>query len=187
SLGSFGMSRILISPSSVSRRASSDSSSSCASSRMSGSFSSSCVAATCSTTDLYSRNASTSGCMSAAALECARNFAVSAWTAGSAISAMSWSYLASTALSLSSINPCRSASRHRREEGHFVAVAQRGRHARVVFVDRAGDRPLVGGEFRVPRRQGGPDVANLRPVRHVDLQLLAADDLTQPREQPDRY
>ena len=44
-------------------------------------------------TSLYSRNFSTSGCISASAFECARNFAASAWTAGSAISVVSCSYL----------------------------------------------------------------------------------------------
>ena len=41
--------------------------------------------------------------MSAAVLECVRNFAVSAWTRGSAISAINWSYFASTDASLSNM------------------------------------------------------------------------------------
>ena len=70
---------------------------------MSGSFISSSVAVSCATTSLYSRKLSTSGCISDSAFECVRNFAVSAWTAGSAISAISFSYCASTDASLSNM------------------------------------------------------------------------------------
>ena len=66
-----------MSASSASRRSSSCRSSSCASSRMSGSFRSSSVAVICATTSLYSRNRSTSGCISATAFEWVRNFAES--------------------------------------------------------------------------------------------------------------
>ncbi len=104
SLGSFGTSSTRISARSASRRASRLWSSSCASSRMSGSFISPSVAVSCSTTSLYSRNFSTSGCISDSALECERNLVVSACTAGSDISAISRSYWASTALSLSNMS-----------------------------------------------------------------------------------
>ena len=80
-----------MSASSASRRASSVFSSSCASSRMSGSLSSSSVASICATTSLYSRNRSTSGCISATAFECAAELRRVALDGGSAISAISWS------------------------------------------------------------------------------------------------
>ncbi len=70
---------------------------------MSGSLSSSSFSVIWAMTCLYSRNASTSGCISATAFEWARNFALSAWTAGSAISVASCSYLFSTDVSLSNI------------------------------------------------------------------------------------
>src|SRR3954471_4542032 len=71
---------------------------------MSGSFSSPSVAVSCEMTFLYSRKLSTSGWSSAAVLACARNFAVSPCTLGSAISVISRSYCASTALNLSNIS-----------------------------------------------------------------------------------
>jgi hypothetical protein len=103
SFGSFGTSSTFISARSVSRRCSSDASSSCASSRMSGSLTRSSVAVICAMTVLYSRKWSTSGWISASVFEWVRNFAVSPWIAGSARSAINWSYCASTALNLSNI------------------------------------------------------------------------------------
>src|SRR5688572_7285739 len=150
SFGSFGTRRTLISASSTSRRASSEESSSCASSRMSGSFTSSSVAVICATTSLYSRKCSTSGWISASAFEWLRNLAVSPCTAGSAISDINWSYCASTALSLSNTATSQPlgtfAARHRRQERHDVAVAQRRREGGVVLVDGARDGPLVVGQ-----------------------------------------
>ena len=70
---------------------------------MSGSLSSSSVSVICAATSLYSRNASTSGCISETAFEWARNFALSAWTAGSPISAAICSYLLSSDVSLSNM------------------------------------------------------------------------------------
>jgi hypothetical protein len=71
---------------------------------MSGSFVSSSAAVISDTTFLYFPKCSTSGWISDSVFECARNFAVSACTAGSAISVISLSYCASTALSLSNIS-----------------------------------------------------------------------------------
>ena len=106
SLGSFGTRSTRISARSASRLASSAFSSSCASSRMSGSVNSSSVVVIRATMSLYARKCSTSGCISASIFECVRNFAVSAWTAGSATSAISCSYLASTEASLSNMVVC---------------------------------------------------------------------------------
>src|SRR4051812_14096233 len=124
---------------------------------MSGSFINPSVAVSCEMTSLYSRNLSTSGCSSASVFEFARNFAVSPWMLGSAISVISRSYCASTALSLSNMVcffGCRdptfrllldpvSAAGHRRQKRHLVAIAQRRGHTRIFLIDRARDRTAV--------------------------------------------
>src|SRR6185436_8116912 len=204
SFGSFGTSRTFISASSASRRCVSSVISSCASSRMSGSLSISSVAAVCATTSLYSRKVSTSSCMSATPLESVRNFELSAWTAGSAISAVICSYLASIDCSFSNIHQsgalapdpltltrCArsllSAARYGWQECHFVTVAEQRRQPRVLLVDRARDASAVvlhRGELcdqRVPR------VVRRRALGQLPRQRRRAGQLAQPREQADVY
>ena len=152
-----------------------------------------------STTSWYSRERVDQRLRSrTSAFECARNFAVSAWTAGSAISAISCSYVASTAVKfVEHIDPVyrvtrSSAAGHPPDTGGRNATSspslQRRRHPRVLLVDGArharGRRPPAP-DARAPAVPRRP--ARVAPSGHLEPQLGRAGDLPQPREQPNGY
>ncbi len=149
-----------MSASSASRRASSALSSSWASSRMSGSFISSSVAVSFATTSLYSRKLSTSGCISDERLRVRtelRRVRLDGGIGhlGHQLFVLRFDGCQFVEHALDSIgsalqpDPWPGPAGHRRKKRDLVAIRERRREPRVLFVHRAGD----GG--RVVRRAAG--------------------------------
>src|SRR5688572_3774873 len=187
SLGSFGISRTLISSSSESRRTESVFSSSSASARISASdprASSSDPSMSC-TTALYSRYLRTSGSISES------DFAAFRYSVGSDCTSLvprrciSSSYRASTVDSLSNIDQLSPGDGGQKRD--LVAVVHFCRHLRVIGVDGNRHCSLVIAKRRHLFDQRAPHGFHRRRSGHVAHQLARSGKIAQPGKQPHGY